>query len=60
MGGERIRVFCRVRPSRRPSGYFALAPESSAIAFAVPDVEKEISNHARTRCVARTLPQTVG
>lgn len=46
-----IRVLLRVRPSRRPSGFFHA--EGGALSFAVPsDVEREVSNAAGARCVA--------
>ena len=46
-GGETIRVLCRIRPSKRPSGFFTPDAESGVLHFHVPpDQTREVTNNA--------------
>jgi kinesin family protein 6/9 len=49
-GAESIRVFCRVRPSKRPSGFFTLAEDGSGVVdFALPpDVDRDLVNNSKS------------
>ena len=44
---DAIRVFCRVRPSKRPSGFFIPDTLDNAVHFSVPvDIERDVTNNA--------------
>lgn len=49
-GGESIQVYCRIRPSKRPSGFFSLgANDPGIIDFALPpDVDRDLVNTSKT------------
>lgn len=47
MPADAIRVFCRVRPSKRPSGFFIPDTSDGVVHFSVPpDVERDVSASA--------------
>ena len=44
---DSIRVLCRVRPSKRPSGFFSPTTDGLSLNFSVPaDVERDVTNNA--------------
>ena len=44
---DSIRVLCRVRPSKRPSGFFSPTTDGLSLHFAVPaDAERDVTNNA--------------
>ena len=58
---DTIRVLCRVRPSKRPSGFFAPTTDGLALHFSVPaDVERDVTNHAGAPACVRVFDCRVG
>ena len=46
-GSETIRVLCRIRPSKRPSGYFTADGAAGVLHFSVPsDLPRDVTNNA--------------
>jgi kinesin family protein 6/9 len=44
---DTIRVLCRIRPSKRPSGYFSPDPATGVLSFHVPpDLSRDVTNNA--------------